>query len=114
MLNRLWDEDMLVLRKLNRFCRATKEGLQHIDSLMNKGVKINILNMGLIEDTPIRRVIVTNLLVFTEFKRAMIIREDKVEKLFKSKAGFKEGRAKKYKVKQLDNALSMLNINLGR
>lgn len=29
----------------------------------------------------------------------------------KSKAGFKEGRAKKYTVKQWDSALSMLNIN---
>ena len=31
----------------------------------------------------------------------------------KSKAGFKEGRAKKYTVKQWDSALSMLNINWG-
>lgn len=72
---------MLVVRKLDRFCRTTKEGLQYIDSLMNKGVKIHILNTGLIEDTPMGRLIVTNLLVFAEFKRTMIIREHKVEKL---------------------------------
>ena len=41
---------MLVVRKLDRFCRTTKEGLQHIDSLMNKGVKIHILNMGCLRD----------------------------------------------------------------
>ena len=41
--------------------------------LIGKGVKIHILNIGLIEDTPMRRLIVTNLLAFTEFERAMII-----------------------------------------
>ncbi|MDU1604732.1 MAG: recombinase family protein [Clostridium sp.] len=58
---------------LDRFCRTTKKGLQYIDMLIGKGVKIHILNIGLIEDTPMRRLIVTNLLAFTEFERAMII-----------------------------------------
>jgi hypothetical protein len=40
---------------------------------MNKGIKIHILNMGLIEDTAMGRLIVTNLLAFAEFERAMII-----------------------------------------
>ena len=65
--------DTLVVTKLDRFCRTTKEGLQYIDLLMDKGVKIHILNMGLIEDTPMGRLIVTNLLAFAEFERAMII-----------------------------------------
>ncbi|MEG1256538.1 recombinase family protein [Clostridium sp.] len=52
--------DTLVVTKLDRFCRTTKEGLQYIDKLMGKGVKIHILNMGLIEDTPMGRLIVTN------------------------------------------------------
>ncbi|MDU5883235.1 MAG: recombinase family protein [Clostridium perfringens] len=114
VLNGLGDGDILVVTKLDRFCRTTKEGLQHIDSLMNKGVRIHILNMGLIEDTPMGRLIVTNLLAFAEFERAMIIERTQSGKaIAKTKAGFKEGRPKKYTVKQLNNALSMLTINGG-
>lgn len=106
--------DTLVVTKLDRFCRTTKEGLQYIDLLMGNGVKIHILNMGLIEDTAMGRLIVTNLLAFAEFERAMIIERTQSGKaIAKTKEGFKEGRPKKYTVKQLDNALSMLTINGG-
>lgn len=63
----------MVVTKLDRFCRSAKEGLGYIDFLMNKGVKIYILNMGLIENTPMGRLILTNLLAFAEFERSMIV-----------------------------------------
>ena len=44
----LQKNDMLVVTKLDRFCRTTKEGLEYIDDLMARGIKIHILNMGLI------------------------------------------------------------------
>lgn len=72
LLERLSAGDTLVVTKLDRFCRTTKEGLEYIDLLLNKGVKIHILNMGLIENNPIGRLIVTQLLAFAEFERAMI------------------------------------------
>lgn len=82
--------------------------------LMNKGVKIHILNMGLIEDTPMGRLIVTNLLAFAEFERVMIIERTQSGKaIAKTKEGFTEGRPKAYKQKTLDNALSLLTVNGG-
>lgn len=114
MLGELQKDDLLVVTKLDRFCRTTKEGLQYIDMLMCKGVKIHILNMGLIEDTPMGRLIVTNLLAFAEFERAMIIERTQSGKaIAKTKEGFKEGRPKAYTDKQLDHALSLLSINGG-
>ena len=114
VIDSLQSGDMLVVTKLDRFCRTTKEGLQYIDSCLNRGVKIHILNMGLIENTPIGRLIVTNLLAFAEFERAMIIERTQSGKVIaKTKEGFKEGRPKKHTKKQLDNALSMLTINGG-
>ena len=41
----LEEGDTLVVTKLDRFCRTTKEGLTFIDMLMDKGVKIHILNV---------------------------------------------------------------------
>lgn len=114
VVSSLKEGDTLVVTKLDRFCRSTKEGLGYIDKLMNKGVKIHILNMGLIEDTPMGRLIVTNLLAFAEFERAMIIERTQSGKaIAKQKKGFKEGRPKKHTVKQIDNALSMLSVNGG-
>lgn len=104
--------DILVVTKLDRFCRTTKEGLQYIDTLMNKGVKIHILNMGLIEDTPMGRLIVTNLLAFAEFERAMIIERTQGGKaIARTKEGYKEGRPKKFTSEQLDHAMELLKTN---
>ena len=59
--------------------------------LLEKRVKIHILNMGLIENTPVGKLIVTNLLAFAEFERAMIIERTQSGKaIAKTKEGFKE------------------------
>lgn len=114
IIKELKQDDTLVVTKLDRFCRSAKEGLELIDELRKKGVRIHILNMGLIEDTPMGKLIVTNLLAFAEFERNMIVERTQSGKaIAKQKADFKEGRPKKYTKKQLDNALSMLSINGG-
>jgi DNA invertase Pin-like site-specific DNA recombinase len=114
VLDELQPNDLLIVTKLDRFCRTTKEGLQYIDMLMGKGVKIHILNMGLIEDTPMGRLIVTNLFAFAEFERAMIIERTQSGKaIAKTKEGFTEGRPKAYTEKQINHALSLLSINGG-
>ncbi|WP_462427212.1 recombinase family protein [Fusobacterium varium] len=106
--------DILVVTKLDRFCRTTKEGLTYIDELLKRDVKIHILNMGLIENTPMGRLIVTNLLAFAEFERSMIIeRTQGGKEIAKGKDGYREGRPNKFIDKQLTHALSMLQINGG-
>lgn len=119
VLEEVQQGDTLVVTKLDRFCRNVKEGLETIDMLMDKGVNIHILNMGLIEDTPMGRLIVTNLLAFAEFERSMIVERTQsgkaIAKANAEKRGekFKEGRPKAYTQKQLNNALSMLSVNGG-
>lgn len=93
LLQRLKAGDVLVVTKLDRFCRTTKEGLQYIDELMGKGVSIHILNMGLIEDTAMGRLIVTNLLAFAEFERAMIVeRTQGGKEIARQNPAYREGR----------------------
>lgn len=86
--------DTLVVTKLDRFCRSTKEGLQYIDELMSRGVQIHILNMGLIENTPMGRMIVTQLLAFAEFERSMIFERTQSGKAMKKQKNpdYREGR----------------------
>ena len=112
LFDRLKQDDILVVTKLDRFCRTTKEGLQYIDNLMKKGVKIHILNMGLIEDTPMGRLIVTNLLAFAEFERAMIIERTQSGKaIAKQKEDFREGRPRVYGKKQISHAIELLETH---
>ena len=114
VIEALNEGDTLVVTTLDRFCRTVKEGLEIIDLLMDNGVRIHILNMGLIEDTPLGRLIVTNLLAFAEFERSMIVERTQTGKaIAKTKEGWKEGRPQKYTKKQLNNALSMLSVNGG-
>ena len=111
LLDKAQENDYVIVTKLDRFCRSTKEGLEYIDLLMNKGVKIHILNMGLIENTPMGRLIVTNLLAFAEFERAMIIeRTQGGKQIAKQRTDFKEGRPPKYNKKKINHALELLNI----
>lgn len=107
--------DMIVVTKLDRFCRSTKEGLEYVDLLRDKGVSVHILNMGVIENTPIGRMIVTNLLAFAEFERAMIKERTHAGKaIARTKEGFVDGRPRKeidnfenFAKKQKDGELSV-------
>lgn len=56
--------DTLVVCKLDRFCRTAKEGLGYVDYLRGKGVAVHILNMGVIDNSPMGRLMVTMLLAF--------------------------------------------------
>jgi len=112
LLERLAFGDTLIVTKLDRFCRTAKEGLGYIDYLMGKDVKIHILNMGLIENTPMGRLIVTNLLAFAEFERAMIIERTQAGKaLAKQRDNFREGRKPIYTPEQIEHALKLLENN---
>lgn len=101
--------DRLIVTKLDRFCRTTKEGLEYIEELKKKDVKIHILNMGLIENTPMGDLIVTCLLAFAQFERAQIIERTQAGKaIAKTKEGFREGRPKKYSEEQISLAIELL------
>lgn len=69
--------DTLVVCKMDRFCRSAKEGLQYVDLLRDKGVAVHILNMGLLDNSPMGRLVATMLLAFAEFERAQIILQRK-------------------------------------
>lgn len=55
LLQQLQKGDTLVVTKLDRFARSTVDGIQTIKELFEKGVRVHVLNMGLVEDTPTGR-----------------------------------------------------------
>ena len=109
LLSKLQPNDLLVVSKLDRFARTTIEGVQTIQDLFNQGIKVHILNMGLVEDTNIGRLILTIMLAFAEYERSMIVERCTSGKaIAKQNPNFKEGRPKKFTSIQLDHAVSLL------
>ena len=73
LMNKLQTGDRLVVVKLDRFARTAAGGIECIRSLLDRGVSVHILNMGLIDNTPTGKLMVTMLLAFAEFERDMIV-----------------------------------------
>lgn len=89
--------DTVLVTKLDRFARSTMEGIQEIKRLLEMGVIIDILNMGRIGSKPGEQLLLTVMLAFAEFERAMIVeRTQEGKALAKMKEDFKEGRPTKY------------------
>jgi DNA invertase Pin-like site-specific DNA recombinase len=101
--------DTLVVTKLDRFARSTSEALQIVRNLFDRGVKVHVLNMGLIENTPTGRLIFTIMSGFAEFERDLIVERTQEGKMIaKQQKDYREGRPAKYSKKHLSNALSLL------
>ena len=114
LLNVLKRGDTLIVTKLDRFARSMTQGSQLVTELINRGIKVHILNIGIMDNTPASKLIRNIFFSFAEFERDMIVeRTQEGKAISKTKEGFKEGRPKKYTDKQLDHALSMLTISGG-
>ena len=85
--------DTLVVAKLDRIARTAAGGCEAVRSLVERGVSVRVLNMGLVEDTPVGRMMLTVMFAMAEFERDMI-----VERMADGKAaaravpGWREGR----------------------
>ena len=114
LLDKLKAGDTLIVTKLDRFARSMTQGSELVNELIDRGIRVNILNIGIMDNTPSSKLIRNIFFSFAEFERDMIVeRTQEGKAIAKTKEGFKEGRPKKYTDKQLDNALSMLTINGG-
>lgn len=110
LLSKLNEGDKLVVTKLDRLARNTKEGIEIIEQLFAKGVKVHVLNVGLLEDTTMGRFFLQTLLAVAEMERNLIIeRTQEGKAIAKQQSGFREGRPNKYTKKQLDHAMQMLS-----
>lgn len=114
LLDYIKEGDTLIVTKLDRFARSMTQGSQLVTELINRGVRINILNIGIMDNTPASKLIRNIFFSFAEFERDMIVeRTQEGKAIAKTKAGFTEGRPKKYTEKQIKHALSLLAINGG-
>jgi DNA invertase Pin-like site-specific DNA recombinase len=109
LLSQLTEGDTLVVTKLDRFARSTAEALEIVKDLFERGVKVHVLNMGLIENTPTGRLIFTIMSGFAEFERDLIVeRTQEGKAIARQREDFREGRPPKFTKKQVEHALGLL------
>lgn len=114
LLEKLKEGDTFTVTKLDRFARSLIDGIKLIQELLDRSVKINILNIGIMDNTPSSKLIRNIFLSFAEFERDMILERTREGKeIARTKQGYKEGRPKKFTKEQIDLALSMLSVNGG-
>lgn len=109
LLNELKVNDTLIVTKLDRFARNTTEALELIQKLFKQNIKVNILNMGVIDNTPTGQLIFTIFSAFAQFERDMIVTRTQEGKMY-AKAhdpNFREGRPQTYSDEQIQLAYEL-------
>lgn len=110
LMTTLQEHDELVIPKLDRLARNTREALDVMEELLNKDVTITVLNLGKVENTPIGRMIYTILLSVAELERDMIAERMREGKEFakKNNPNFKDGRPKRLLTPKYLHAIDLL------
>ena len=101
--------DTLKVTKLDRIARSATQGIELIQSLLDKGITVHVLNMGVMDNTPTGKLVRNVMLAFAEFERDMIVeRTTEGKAIAKQNPDFKEGRPPKYSSKKINHALELL------
>lgn len=108
MLKVLKTGDTLVVTKLDRIARSVSGGSELINKLNDRGISVNILNIGILNNDPSGNLLKNIMLAFAEFERDMIVQRTQEGKaIAKKRPDYREGRPKKYTQKQLEHAMEL-------
>ena len=96
--------DELVVTKLDRIGRTMTGIIETIDALTEKGVTVNILTTGKVDNSAIGKLVRNILASFASFEQDMIVQRMQEGKDYtkKHKKNYHEGRPKRRKTKQTD------------
>jgi len=101
--------DTLIVTKLDRFARSIGAASELITELIDRGITVQVLNVGVLDNSSVSTLFRNMLLSFAQFERDMIIeRTQEGRAIARQKEGYREGRKKKFTEKQLDHAMDLL------
>ena len=110
LIQKLQKGDTLICTKLDRLARSTGQASSLITELLDRGIRIEILNLGTLENSSMNALLRNILLAFSEFEREMIReRTQEGKAIARQKPGYREGRPKKYRREQIEHALGLLD-----
>lgn len=102
--------DTLIVTKLDRLARSVSQASGLITELIDEGITINVLNLGVLSNDSVNTLLRNILLSFAQFERDMIVQRTQegksVAKAIDPK--FREGRPRKWDDEQMDHAMDLL------
>ena len=85
--------DTLIVCKLDRFARSVAQASELLTQLIDSGVKVNVLNLGILSNDSLSTVTRNILLCFAQFERDLIVqRTQEGLAIARTKDGFRVGR----------------------
>lgn len=110
LIKKLSAGDTLVVAKLDRFARSVSQASDLITELIDKDVRVDVCNLGILDNSSMSTLMRNILLSFAQFERDMIVeRTQEGKAIAKQRDDFREGRPKKFSNAQINHALSLLN-----
>lgn len=116
LIERLVEGDTLIVTKLDRLGRSVSKTTELITDLLEKGIKIHILNLGILSNDSVNTLLRNVLLAFAQFERDMILERTQEGKAIcrENNPDWREGRnksdipdLKKFLKKQKDGEMTV-------
>lgn len=109
LLSEIKEGDTLIVTKLDRIARSLTQGSELVNYLIDMGIKVNILNIGIMDNTPSSRLTRNIFFSFAEFERDMIVERTQEGKMIaKQSNDYREGRPYKFSKIQMEHAMNLL------
>jgi Site-specific recombinases, DNA invertase Pin homologs len=110
LLSIISKEDELIVTKLDRLSRSVQQGTALISELQERGIIVNILNMGRIDNTPNGSLMLNMFLAFAQFERDMIVQRTQEGREYqrKNNPNYRDGRKPKKTPQQIKQILEYL------
>ena len=102
--------DVLIVTKLDRLARSVSQASGLITDMIDEGVTIHVLNLGVLSNDSVNTLLRNVLLSFAQFERDMIVQRTQEGKAVAraTDPNFREGRPPKFDTEQLDHAMELL------
>ncbi|WP_261806946.1 recombinase family protein [Lapidilactobacillus luobeiensis] len=106
--------DTLVVTKLDRFARNTREALAVMQVFSDRHVTLHILNVGIIDAGPTGQLIFTLFSAFAQFERDLIVTRTQEGKAYarEHNPNFREGRRETYSEQVIKQAYQLKQSGL--
>ena len=102
--------DVLIVTRLDRLARSVSQASGLITEMIDEGVTIHVLNLGVLSNDSVNTLLRNVLLSFAQFERDMIVQRTQEGKAVAraTDPNFREGRPPKFDTEQLDHAMELL------
>ena len=102
--------DVLIVTRLDRLARSVSQASGLITDMIDEGITIHVLNLGVLSNDSVNTLLRNVLLSFAQFERDMIVQRTQEGKAVAraTDPDFREGRPPKFDAEQLDHAMELL------